>query len=133
MWDAVGQVTSWPTGDQFARYVPYQGPPTVPPTVAVTSPNGGEKLTAGAPGTVSWDASDDHAVYQFDVALSTDGGATYPVVLAAGLDGSARSAVLALPRTVKGKKARIRVVARDADGNETADASDANFRIKKAR
>jgi N-acyl-D-amino-acid deacylase len=133
MWNAAAGVTSWPSNDQFSRYVPYQGPPTIPPTVEVTSPNGGEKLVAGTTVDITWNASDDHAVYQFDVALSTDGGRTYPIAIATGLDGAERHVEFAIPRTLKSKRARIRVIARDADGNATADTSDRHFKIKKPK
>ena len=129
MWNAVDGVTSWPSNDQFSRYVPYQGPPTIAPAVAVTSPNGGEALAAGTTVDIGWEASDDHAVYQFDVALSTDGGATFAIPVATGLDGAERHVAFAIPRTLTVGTAQIRVVARDADGNETADTSDATFEI----
>jgi N-acyl-D-amino-acid deacylase len=133
MWEAASEVTTWPVGDKFPRYVPYQGPPTVAPTVTVTSPNGKEKLTAGSTVTVSWEASDDRAIFGQGVALSLDGGSTYPVVVASDVDYRARSVQFAIPSTFKAKKARIRVIVRDADGNEAADTSDADFRIRKPR
>ena len=133
MWNAFFQVTQWPDGDQFSRYIPFEGPATEPPTARVVSPNGREKFKAGTTINISWEAADDRQVLHQALYLSTDGGATFPVIVAPDVDATARAFSYTIPATLKTKTARIKVVAVDPDGNEAADASDANFKIKKAR
>ncbi len=133
MWDAYWQVTSWPDGDQFSKYIPFEGPATPAPTARIISPNGREKLKAGTSVTISWDAGDDRKVLHQVLYLSTDGGVTYPFIIAPDVDPEARTFSFAIPASLKTKTARIKVVATDQDGNEGSDSSDANFKIKKAR
>lgn len=99
----------------------------VPPLVAVTAPNGGETWTAGTTGIITWTASDNLGVATVDLAYSTDGGATFPNVIATGL-GNSGSYAWSVPSTPTGG-ARVRAVARDAAGNTGSDASDADFAI----
>jgi YD repeat-containing protein len=59
-----------------------------------------------------------------DVALSTDGGQTFPTAIASGLSGTAQGYNWAVPAdTAPGRKAVIRVTATDAAGNAKAAAS----------
>ncbi|MBX7220618.1 MAG: hypothetical protein K1Y36_11780 [Blastocatellia bacterium] len=104
---------------------------TTPPTVRVLAPNGGEKLKVGSTVQLTWQSSDDVQLARHDIALSTDGGATYPFIVAAGLPGTAQSFAYVVPTfSGKTKAVRIRVMATDAAGNSTSDASDGNFKIK---
>jgi glucose/arabinose dehydrogenase len=105
---------------------------TMPPFVQITSPNGGEKVRAGSTLTINWQSSDNVGIAAHDVLLSTDGGTTFPIILAAGLPGTSRTFAFALPAgQAKSKTARIRVIATDSAGNKGQDDSDSNFRIKK--
>ncbi|MEW6731256.1 MAG: PQQ-dependent sugar dehydrogenase [Acidobacteriota bacterium] len=107
---------------------------TIPPTVRVVSPNGGEKVKAGSMLTISWQSSDNAAIASHDVLLSTDNGATFPIELAKGLSGTAQSFVFAVPSNQKKvKAARIRIVATDLTGNRGQDDSDAKFLIKRKK
>jgi hypothetical protein len=109
------------------------GPPaTVPidnlaPVVTVLSPNGGETLTPGGAFPITWSASDNVGVANVDIAYSTDGGASYPNVLATAIANTGTFAW-----TVPGASAstaRVRVTAHDVNCSSTADASDADFAI----
>jgi hypothetical protein len=99
------------------------------PVVQLTSPDGGQTLTAAGTTTIRWTATDNVAVASVDLYYSADGGATY-TLLAAGL-GNTGAYVWALPSAVT-SQGRIRVVARDAAGNTSADVSDSNFTIVAA-
>jgi Beta-propeller repeat len=94
-------------------------------SVAVTSPNGGEKVFSGTPSTIAWTAAGATA---FDVEVSADNGATYsPIAGCVGLPGSARGCGWAVPGPLT-STGRIRVTARDAVGS-LADISNAAFSI----
>ncbi|MBX7221504.1 MAG: hypothetical protein K1Y36_16255 [Blastocatellia bacterium] len=102
------------------------------PTVRVLSPNGGEKVVTNSSLTIRWEAADEGGLASHDLLLSTDGGTTFPVVLASGLSGADRSFTIVLPANqAKSKNARVRVVARDRAGNLGQDDSDGSFIIKR--
>ena len=110
-------------------------------TVTVTAPTGKEDWTAGTTRSVTWSVLGSTAtVTYYKVALSTDGGITWP---AAGttndltpngiLDPNARSFSWAIENSLSTKQARIRVRALAADSTVLAeDASNANFAIGAA-
>lgn len=110
--------------------VPRKGDAT-PPTVAVVSPNGGEIATGNTMLPISFTSSDNVSVASHDIALSTDGGTTFPITLASGLSGTAQSFNFLVPASIETMTARIQVTAKDAGGNMASDASDANFIIRK--
>ena len=97
------------------------------PSVTVTSPNGGEVWDIGTLRSITWNATDNVGVTAIDIRLSTDGGATYPIVVASGEpnDGIYPWTVPASPTST----ARIKVIAHDGEGNTGEDVSDANFEI----
>ena len=104
------------------------GPDTTPPTVTVTSPNGGENWPVGTSQTITWTASDNSGVVtSIDIYYSTNGGATYPYTIATGEtnDGAYTWTVPNTPSTT----CRVKVVAHDAAGNIGEDESDADFTI----
>jgi hypothetical protein len=93
--------------------------------VAVTSPNGGEKVFSATPYTLAWTAANATG---FDVAVSSDNGGTYaPIAGCTNLAATARSCVWAAPAPVS-TTARIRVTARDGGGG-VSDVSNAAFSI----
>lgn len=98
------------------------------PTAYLKNLNGGETLTPGSGQTINWNSDDDKSVSDIDLLLSTDGGATYPTVIASHTadDGSQAWNV---PANATSSQCRLRVVAHDADTNTGFDVSDANFRI----
>jgi len=101
------------------------------PTAYIKTPNGGEVFTPGQNVTIRWNTDDDVSVTSVDVLLSTDGGATFPITIAAaaaaysGFDGNRSWTVPDLYST----RCRVKVVARDGGGNIGFDTSDANFTI----
>jgi hypothetical protein len=103
-----------------------------PPTVAVTSPNGGEMVMGGTNLSITFTSSDDTAVTTHDINLSTDGGQTFPVVVTSGLAGNVQSFTFPVPPMLDTPMARIQVVAKDAAGNMASDSSDANFTVIRA-
>ena len=107
---------------------------TQPPQVQVLSPNGGEKVKVGQSVQIQWQAADETALASHEIRLSTDGGASFPTVVASGLPADARGLVFVIPASQsKTKTARILVVSVDMAGNRGQDASDGNFRIAKKR
>ncbi|MEW6737356.1 MAG: NF038122 family metalloprotease [Acidobacteriota bacterium] len=101
---------------------------TTPPTVQVTSPNGGEAITTGGQFNITWVSSDNSKVDRHDVLLSTDAGATFPVVITSGLPGNAQNFLWNVP-ALNTSQARISVVAFDAANNRGSDSSDNNFTV----
>lgn len=99
-----------------------------PPTITVTAPNGGETLMVNDPFNITWQSQDDVGLLKHDIMLSTDGGVTFPTIIATGLAGQVQSFVGTVANTIT-NQARIRIVATDTSGNQTADNSDSNFII----
>ena len=107
-------------------------------TVTVTAPTGKEDWTAGTTQLVTWNVSGSTAnVGYYKVALSTDGGITWP---AAGtendltpngiLDPTARSFSWTIGSSLSTSQARLRVRALASDSTTLAEnASNANFTI----
>ncbi len=98
-----------------------------PPEAAITAPNGGEVWNVGTTYAITWTATDNAGVTAVDLEYSTDGGATYPFVIATGLPNSGSyDWVVPNPPTTT---ARVRVTAHDAATHTAVDASDADFEI----
>lgn len=91
----------------------------------------GERIGAGETTTIRWEATDGDTATpaSFRVLLSTDGGETYPTVIADGLPATARAVAWAVPDALATTSARVRVVALDSEGNERGDASRADLTI----
>ncbi|MBX7218385.1 MAG: hypothetical protein K1Y36_00420 [Blastocatellia bacterium] len=101
-----------------------------PPVVKVLSPNGGEKLKGTSPFKITWQSTDEVGVVSQDVSFSTDGGVTFPTVVATGLTGTVQDFEYTPTQTGKIKACKVRVIARDAAGNQGADDSDGTFQLK---
>ncbi len=97
------------------------------PTAYLKSPNTSATYNPGDIVPLSWITDDDVSVSNVDLQLSLDSGATWPVTIASAIadDGSENWTVPSLFST----HARLRVVARDAQGNTGFDLSDADFTI----
>jgi len=97
------------------------------PGVYVKSQNTAQAFTAGQQVPIEWASDDDKLVTAIDIALSTDGGATFAHTVATGTaDDGAFSWTVPEIGTAAG---RVRVTARDADGNSGDDVNDADFVI----
>jgi YD repeat-containing protein len=99
------------------------------PTVSITAPAVGTFITRGTSFTIAWTTSDNGTLASHDVLLSLDGGATYPMALATGLPGTARSFVWAVPDGFTTAGWRVQVIARDATGNAGSAERDILFLV----
>ena len=122
----VSLVSDVDVNDILNYLTPSLGGDTVPPTVNVTSPNGGEAWTGGIARSITWTASDNVAVTNVDVFFK-DGPSNpwRPLVKSGPNSGTYTWFVHNMPTP----GARVRVLARDAAGNQGADSSDADFTI----
>ena len=97
---------------------------------AVTAPNGGGTLSGAQ--TVSWSVNNTNAApvncANVKITLSTDGGQTFPIVLAASAPNTG-TANVTIPNGITSTTARMKV---EALGNIFFDISDANFTIVPA-
>src|SRR5437867_4158557 len=91
-------------------------------TVTVTSPTGGAKWTAGTAHTITWTISSTANVAYYKIALSADGGVTWPAAGTANdltpngiYDPSARSFNWTIGSSLNTSQARIRVRALASD------------------
>ncbi|MCB9838155.1 MAG: agmatine deiminase family protein [Phycisphaeraceae bacterium] len=92
--------------------------------------NGGETFDPGDMVVINWLSDDDQGVSNVDLLLSLNGGASFDTVIASATadDGAFTWTV----PDVFSDQARVRVVARDAQGNTGFDDSDADFTINGA-
>ena len=94
----------------------------------VTSPNGGEIWTTGTSQTVLWNVAGTSSspinTSDVKISLSTDGGNTFPIILAASTPNDG-SEVITVPANLT-TTARVRI---EAIGNIFFDISDADFSI----
>jgi hypothetical protein len=113
-----------------ALVAPYVTPTTdvdnTPPEVTLTSPNGGETLTANEATTVTWTATDDNEVALIKLYESTDGGTTFkPLNLSLTNTGS----YTWFPANRPTEFAVLKIIAVDSATNTNEDESDAVFTI----
>jgi Metallo-peptidase family M12/IPT/TIG domain len=94
---------------------------------AVTAPNGGGTLSGAT--TVRWNVANTSAApvscANVRITLSTDGGLTFPILLAASVPNNG-SANVTIPNGLVSSTARVKV---EAVGNIFFDISDANFSV----
>ena len=95
--------------------------------MAVASPNGGERIAARSNFTIRWTATSTQGISSQEIRLSTDGGQTFPTVLASGLGGTAESYSWDVPSDLSTNNGRIRVTVTDTSGRSTPDDSDSDF------
>jgi hypothetical protein len=92
-----------------------------------------DKLKAGKNAEITWQTSSKAESALHDVLISTDGGKTFTSI-ATNLPGTSRSFDFVVPPAYANvKKARIRVIATDIEGNTAQDDSDEVFPIKKKK
>ena len=100
--------------------------PASAPAVQLTSPNEPETWYVGDYCTASADVIDDDGVGYVEFRLSTDDGATFPILLG-GANGA--TSVECIVPEVDTTNARVMVIASDALGNTASDVSDNAFTI----
>lgn len=100
----------------------------VPPTVQLVTPVAGMSYAAGAVVPITWTASDDEALYSFDIQATYDGGRTWHIVKR-DLPASARSYDWQLPPAVDIASLCVRVIARDIRFQNSSSGSDIVFRV----
>lgn len=93
----------------------------VSPTAYLRTLRGPQTLEPGSNVDIRWSTDDDVSVSNVDILLSIDGGATYPTTIASATadDGFYTWTVPSIYTT----QARVRVVARDTNGNTGFDSS----------
>lgn len=99
----------------------------VNPTAYLENYRGGDVLTPGADIEINWITDDDVSVSDVDILLSTDGGANYDTTIAS-MTADDGSEFWTVPN-ICSQQARIKVVARDGDGNTGFDASTSDLTI----
>lgn len=124
-WQAAAKDTI--EGGSFVDTFNNSGTDAIPPTITLNSPNGGETVADGSTELISWSASDNVAVTDILLDYSLDSGTTWtslgPPVGNGGLYG------WSVPSNMVSTTARVRVTARDAQGNTTPASSAADFTI----
>ncbi|MEW6735348.1 MAG: Ig-like domain-containing protein [Acidobacteriota bacterium] len=100
------------------------------PTVQVISPKGGEVVRSGEQLTISWQTTDNVSVRSQRIALSLDGGQTFPTTVASELGPTVASFNFTIPETLQSTSARIEVSAVDTSGLTGRGVSAANFTIE---
>jgi len=97
------------------------------PTTYLKNCRGGEVFDPGEVVEVNWISDDNIGVTDVDILLSTDGGASFDIVVVEGTadDGSYGWTVPDVFTT----QGRLRIVVHDADGNSGSDESDSDFTI----
>jgi hypothetical protein len=99
-----------------------------PPSVALSSPHGGESWAAGSVNAITWLASDGSGLAPdgVDLEYSSDGGSSWnPIASSQPNSGSFAWTLPALASA----DARVRVIVRDVFGNVASDASATSFSI----
>jgi len=97
---------------------------SVPPEIQVLRPAEGEVVTAGAPYTIRWTASDDRGIARFDLQAFIDigpNGRAIPISECTGLAPTATECTWRNPPPTEA--ARVVVTANDTDGNVGSAAS----------
>ena len=97
------------------------------PEVIVLAPNGGEIIESTSNFQIEWTATDNVGVTSQEIRLSTDGGETFPLVVAADLAGDVEIFDWLVPEGLSAVQARVQVLAQDDSGNTGLDESDNNF------
>jgi hypothetical protein len=97
-----------------------------PLAITLTAPNGGEWWTGGVQEVITYNVSGGVAPYKVSLYYSTDGGRTYPNMIAANISQS--SYTWTLPK-IDFTTVRVKAVVTDSTGATSSDESDANLHI----
>src|SRR5207244_3352600 len=97
--------------------------PSCTPVIRVTAPTSGQNINVGSNATVSWNV--ESVSGDLEMRLSTDGGNSFPTVLANSVTASARTQVIQIPN-VPTTQAVIRLASLS---NRSIQGSSTQFRI----
>lgn len=95
------------------------------PHVRLLSPTNNQRLTIGKPARIAWETELPNAVTKYELRLSTDGGATYPTVLAQ-LPGNTNAFDWTVPESFASNRrtpVRLMIVAVDAQNRTSLDVT----------
>ena len=100
--------------------------PGVP--VTLVTPNGAERVVSSRLTDIAWtvNQADAARIFSFNLAYSTDGGASFPFPIATGLSPNTRNFTWTVPQLC-GVHLRILVTALTLTGSRTSDASNGDF------
>lgn len=101
------------------------------PRVSLIKPQAGEIIEAGSTYKISWTSSDDVGVVTQEIRLSLNSGTNYPTVIASGLTADVQSYDWPVPANLSTNRARIKVIACDAQGHQGEDAVKGDITIIK--
>jgi zinc protease len=101
-------------------------PDTIPPSVTIISPNGGEQWGTGEYHQITWESNDNVAIIGDSIYYSTNGGTDWIPV--AFQEGDQQAYTWHIPNTPS-NSCRVRLVVFDSGGNSSFDDSDNNFSI----
>jgi beta-lactamase superfamily II metal-dependent hydrolase len=129
---ADGLVTEGPderAGAGLPRTIPFDGvPPDLnPPTVTLTTPNGGEQWIGGSLREIEWNDFDSVGVASYALDYSTDDGSNWQSIMAQTF-GDPDHYQWSLPLT-PATACRVKVTVWDAAGNSANDISNGVFSI----
>jgi hypothetical protein len=106
------------------------GSDNVAPSVQVQSPSGGEAIASGQQFTVRFTANDNVGLGNFEIRLSTNGGASFDLTIGSGITQSGSNSFTAVaPPGVETTSARVQVLVRDTNNNIGMANNSANFTI----
>lgn len=113
------------------------------PALKLKAPNGSELWRVGETQNITWSFSDkvtedpdgagSAAHHRVKIELSTDGGSTFPLLIAENIDGSLGTYSWAIPSSISSTNlidSDLRVKITDTDDTTIWDDSNANFEIK---
>lgn len=101
------------------------------PRVSLLKPQAGQIIEAGSTYKIRWTSSDDKRVVSQQIWLSLNSGVTYPTGIVSGLRGDIQSYDWLVPADLSTNRARIKVIAYDAQEHQGEDAVKADFTIIK--
>jgi hypothetical protein len=85
------------------------------PAVTLQYPNSGASLSASKPALILWSAAPSGRMSKYQIRLSTDGGASYPMVIAE-VPGSATQYQWMIPKNFQATKSQVRLMIKGVDG-----------------
>ncbi|MEA2095447.1 MAG: hypothetical protein U9P73_01970, partial [Candidatus Cloacimonadota bacterium] len=101
-------------------------PDTIPPTVEVDIPNGGEVWVVGDTYQIEWTADDDMGIHSDSVFYSIDDGVNWTLI--ASHNGNPQECEWLIPNTPS-TECLVKVIVYDGGDNSATDISDAVFTI----